>query len=93
MSDKSTQLWLNDFSRTGFVQHHKKQLEDIQKIQDDSLKEFFKESQKEQRDASKIKFLKYDIRQNAKLLSEFGLGTPIISTIKARLDAKRISAQ
>lgn len=93
LSDKSTQLWLNDFSRTGFVQHHKKQLEDIQKIQDDSLKEFFKESQKEQRDASKIKFLKYDIRQNAKLLSEFGLGTPIISTIKARLDAKRISAQ
>jgi hypothetical protein len=29
--------------------------------------------------------LKNDIRENAKLLSELGLGTPIISAIKAKM--------
>ena len=32
--------------------------------------------------------LKNDIRENAKLLSELGLGTPIISAIKAKIQEK-----
>ncbi|MEP6576408.1 MAG: hypothetical protein ABJB85_08280 [Nitrososphaerota archaeon] len=38
------------------------------------------------RDEFKISRLKNDIRENAKLLSELGLGTPIISAIKAKLE-------
>ena len=34
LSEESTQVWLNHFTRIGFVQHHKEQIEVIQKIQD-----------------------------------------------------------
>ncbi len=37
LSDESTQVWLNHFTRIGFVQHHKEQIEHIQRLQDDSL--------------------------------------------------------
>ncbi len=86
LNEDSTQVWLNYFTRIGFVQHHKEQIEVVQKIQADSLKQFYVETQKELRDEFKISRLKNDIRENAKLLSELGLGTPIISAIKARLE-------
>jgi hypothetical protein len=38
LSDESTQIWLNHFTRIGFVQHHKEQIEVIQKMQADSLR-------------------------------------------------------
>ena len=87
LSDKSTQVWLNHFTRIGFVQHHKEQIEIIQKIQDDSLRQFLIETNHNQdnRDEDKILKLKQDIRDNVKLLSELGLGTPIISAIKSKL--------
>ena len=76
LSDKSTQVWLNHFTRIGFVQHHKEQIETIQKIQDDSLRQFLIETNHNQdnRDEDKIMKLKQDIRDNVKLLSELGLG-------------------
>jgi len=69
------------------VQHHKEQIETIQKIQDDSLRQFLIEitHNQENRNEDKIMKLKQDIRDNVKLLSELGLGTPIISAIKSKL--------
>ncbi len=84
----STQVWLNHFTRIGFVQHHKEQIEHIQKLQDDSLKQFYLETIGEQRNEDKILKLKQDIRDNVKLFSELGLGTPIISAIKAKIEDK-----
>jgi CHAT domain-containing protein len=88
LSDESTQIWLNHFTRIGFVQHHKEQIEVIQKIQDDSLRQVFIETNRNNRNENVILRLKNDIRENAKLLSELGLGTPIISAIKAKLQDK-----
>ena len=96
LSEDANQIWLNHFTRIGFVQHHKEQIETIQKIQDDSLRQFLIEINHNQdnRDEDKIMKLKQDIRDNVKLLSELGLGTPIISAIKSKLqqseDAKTI---
>lgn len=91
LSEGSMQIWLNHFTRIGFVQHHKEQIEHIQKLQDDSLKQFYLETINEQRNEDKILKLKQDIRDNVKLLSELGLGTPIISAIKAKIeDAKTV---
>jgi mevalonate kinase len=80
-------MWLNHFTRLGFIQHHKEQMETIQKIQDDSLRQFLIEINHNQdnMDEDKIMKLKQDIRDNVKLLSELGLGTPIISAIKAKM--------
>ena len=41
LSDESTQVWLNHFTRIGFVQHHKEQMEHIQRLEEDSMRQFF----------------------------------------------------
>ena len=97
LSDESTQVWLNYFTRIGFVQHHKEQMEHIQRVEEDSMLQFFVETIKRNRNEDRILKLKQDIRDNVKLLSELGLGTPIISAIKAKLerqeDAKTIQVR
>jgi mevalonate kinase len=94
LSDESTQVWLNRFTRIGFVQHHKEQIEVIQKVQADSLRQLFTETTKENRNENMILRVKNDIRENAKLLSELGLGTPIISAIKSKMqDAETIQVR
>jgi mevalonate kinase len=97
LSDESTQVWLNYFTRIGFVQHHKEQMEHNQRVEEDSMRQFFVETIKGNRNEDRILKLKQDIRDNVKLLSELGLGTPIISAIKAKLerqeDAKTIQVR
>jgi mevalonate kinase len=97
LSDESTQVWLNYFTRIGFVQHHKEQMEHIQRVEEDSMRQFLVETIKGNRNEDRILKLKQDIRDNVKLLSELGLGTPIISAIKAKLerqeDAKTIQVR
>jgi hypothetical protein len=97
LSDESTQVWLNYFTRIGFVQHHKEQMEHIQRVEEDSMLQFFVETIKRNRNEDRILKLKQDIRDNVKLLSELGLGTPVISAIKAKLerqeDAKTIQVR
>jgi len=87
LSDVSYQTWGIWFTKIGFVQHHKKLIEDLHKVQDDRLKQFFVETEKptENQDAKLISQLNYDIRENAKLLSELGLVTPIGTNIKKRI--------
>jgi hypothetical protein len=50
------------------------------------MRQFFIETIKGNRNEDRILKLKQDIGDNVKLLSERGLGTPIISAIKANLD-------
>ena len=87
LSDVSYQTWGIWFTKVGFVQHHKKLIEDLHKVQDDRLKQFFVETQKpsEHQDAKLIAQLNYDIRENAKLLSELGLVTPMGTNVKKRI--------
>jgi mevalonate kinase len=82
----ATQLWLNHFTRIGFVSNHKKHIENIEAILEDSLKQFFVEKNRKNRDERRIQQLKSDIRENTKLLSELNLGTPIISAIKTKVE-------
>ncbi len=63
LSEDASQIWLNHFTRIGFVQHHKEQIEVIQKIQDDSLRQFFIETNRTTRDEFKISRLKNDMRE------------------------------
>ena len=95
LSEDANQIWLNHFTRIGFVQHHKEQIETIQKIQDDSLRQFLIETNHNQdnRNEDKIMKLKQDIRDNVKLLSELGLGTPIITQLKLRYNDRKMLRQ
>lgn len=87
-----TNSWLNHFTKIGFMQHHRKLMDDLGKIQDDRLRAFFQESIKPlaERDESKLSQLNHDIRENAKLLAEFNLSTPVISSIKAKLEEAKL---
>lgn len=89
LSDKSTNIWLNNFTRIGFVKNHQADVETIQKLRDDSMRQFVIEIHKRPRDEYKILKLKSDIRDNTQLLSELNLGTPIISAIKAKLESNK----
>jgi hypothetical protein len=60
-------------------------MEHIQRLEEDSMHQFFVETIKGNRNEERILKLKQDIRDNVKLLSELGLGTPIISAIKAKM--------
>lgn len=94
LSDSSINLWLNNFSRIGFVISHKQQIETIEKIQQDSLRCLLIETSRrfENRDEDRIYKLKQDIRENVKLLSELSLGSPIIASIRAKIQEKEKDA-
>ena len=38
------------------------------------------------KDSHEIRRLRYEIRENAKLLQELSLGTPIVAQLKAKID-------
>ena len=80
--------WLNYFSKIGFVVKHKQIIEVIEKMQQDSLRDYLIEQSKpyEIRNKNEISRLRYEIRESAKLLQELSLGTPIIAQIKAKID-------
>lgn len=59
-----------------------------------TLRQFFVETIKQNRNEDRILKLKQDIRDNVKLLSELGLSTPIISAIISKLeDVKTIQTR
>lgn len=85
-SDYSTQIWLNNFTRIGYVINHRAHMERINKICDDSMHQLQLEINKKIRDERKILALKDSIIETTKLLIELDLGTPIISAIKTKLE-------
>ncbi|HYY86177.1 MAG TPA: hypothetical protein VE594_03630 [Nitrososphaeraceae archaeon] len=84
LSEQSWSIW---FTKTGFIQHHKKLMDDLQKVQEDRLREFFIHTKKpsEHQDVKLISQLNYDIRENAKLLSELSLISPHGINIKKKI--------
>ncbi|HEX9320125.1 MAG TPA: hypothetical protein VF884_14420 [Nitrososphaeraceae archaeon] len=86
LSENTAKVWLQWFTRIGFVQNHKEQMEIIRKILGHSLGEYDEERAKEKPDVYILTKLTKDIRANVRLLCELGLGTSIIAAIKERID-------
>jgi hypothetical protein len=80
--------WINYFSKIGFVVKHKQIIEIVEKMQQDTLKDYLIENSKsyEIRNKNELSKLRYEIRESAKLLQELYLGTPIIAQIKAKIE-------
>jgi hypothetical protein len=78
--------WLSYFSRIRFVVKHKQIIDVIEMVQKDTIRDYLIEQNKPYKNAEEIRRLRFDIRENAKLLQELSLGTPIIAQIKARVD-------
>jgi len=80
--------WMSYYTRVGFLVKHKQILEVVEMVQQDTLRDYIIEMSKsiEKRNPELIMKYRYEIRENAKLLQELSLGTPIIAQIKARLE-------
>lgn len=85
LSEESSQTWLNQFTRIGFVQNHRKLLDDATKVYEGSLNRYFIESIRNPPDKELIIKLESSYRENAKLVSDLSAGTPIIAALKAKL--------
>ncbi|MGI9012483.1 MAG: hypothetical protein ACR2F1_15035 [Nitrososphaeraceae archaeon] len=90
-SGRYAKEYLSYFTRIGFVVKHMQIIEVIEMIQKDTIRDYLAEKDKpeEIRNKNYIRQLRYEIRENAKLLQELSLGTPIIAQIKAKLDQQQ----
>jgi len=80
--------WLNYFSKIGFVVKHKEIIDVVEMVQKDTIRDYLIEQSKsfELKNKNEIARLRYEIRENAKLIQELSLGTPIIAQIKAKIN-------
>lgn len=80
--------WLSYFTKIGFTIKHKQILDVVEMVQNDTIRDYLIERDKPQqiRNQNEIRQLRYDIRENSKLIQELSLGTPIIAQIKAKID-------
>jgi hypothetical protein len=90
LSNETMNKWFSYFTKVGFVEHHKKQMDTIQLIQDDSLQRLHEEKLKPdgKRNDNFILKLKRDIRENTRELLEYGLDAPVIAGTKNRLERR-----
>ena len=82
-SDTSTNLWLNHFTRIGFVKLHQGHLDSINKIRDELMHQLEKEISMKNRNEDKIlKIIDKRIMEATKQLVGLDMGSPIIAEIK-----------
>ena len=82
------QQWLSYFTKVGFVIKHQAIINTIEMVQKDTIRNYLIENNKptEKRSRNEVNRLRYEIRENSKLLQELSLGTPIVAQIKAKID-------
>jgi hypothetical protein len=87
-SGEYAQTWLNYFTKVGFVVKHKEIIDVVEMVQKDTIRDYLIEQSKpsELKNKNEIANYRYEIRENAKLLQELSLGTPIIAQIKAKIN-------
>jgi murein DD-endopeptidase MepM/ murein hydrolase activator NlpD len=87
-SEPSTQLWLSQFTKLGFVTEHRKHIDEVNKARAEMWRMILKEQIRpaEQQDKFLIAKLYSQIHENIKLASALNLGTPVVAQIKAMVD-------
>jgi hypothetical protein len=85
-SGEHSQQWFSYYTRVGFMISHKNIIDTIGMIQKDTIRDYLILQNREIKDPVEIRQLRYDIRENCKLLQELSLGTPIIAQLKAKID-------
>ena len=84
-SEETFRLWLNNQTRMGYMLNHKMVLDDMMRLREYTLKRFFIESNQPEEKLNNELILKLtnDLRDTDRLISEFNIGTPILSQIFA----------
>ena len=87
-SEPSTELWLSQFTKLGFVTEHREHVDEVNKARSEMWRMILEEQIKpaEQQDKLLIAKLYSQIHENIKLASALNLGTPVVAQIKSMLD-------
>src|SRR5919198_4082855 len=87
-SEPSTQLWLSQFTKLGFVTEHRKHIDEVNKARSEMWRMILEEKSKPdiEQDKNLIAKLYSQIEDNLRLASALNLGTPVIAQIKAMVD-------
>ena len=91
LNDNAANAWIDHFARIGFVDHYRKRMNEMETLQKNIYRQLNLELNKkpEEQDKKYIIALSSEIRQNNIHLCHLGLGMPIISKMKEKIDGRK----
>lgn len=91
LNDNAANAWIDYFARIGFIDHYRKRMNEMEILQRNIYIQLNLELSKkpEEQDKKYIIALSSEIRQNNIHLCHLGLGLPIISKMKEKIDGRR----
>ena len=90
-SDERVLAWLNHFTKIGFVQLHRKIMQDMELQIEDTKQTIYEEKQKpaEKRDEYLILKLKKHMNESYDYLGKMSVGSPVIAGVHAKIEKYR----
>jgi hypothetical protein len=91
LNDNAANAWIDNFARIGFVDHYRKRMNEMETLQKNIYRQLNLELSKkpEEQDKKYIISLSAEIRQNNIHLCHLGIGMPVISKMKERIDGRK----
>jgi hypothetical protein len=91
LNENTSNAWIDHFARIAFVDHYRKRMNEMETLQRNIYRQLNLELSKKQEEQDKkyIISLSSEIRQNNIHLCHLGVGLPIISKMKEKIDGRR----
>jgi hypothetical protein len=91
LNDNTANAWIDHFARIGFVDHYRKRMNEMETLQKNIYRQLNLELSKRPEDQNKkyIIALSTEIRQNNIHLCHLGIGMPVISKMKEKIDGRK----
>ena len=90
LNDNAANAWIDYFAWIGFVDHYRKRMNEMETLQKNIYRQLNLELSKKPEEQNKkfIIALSSEIRENNIHLCQLGIGMPIISTMKEKIDGR-----
>ena len=91
LNDNAANAWIDNFARIGFVDHYRKRMNEMETLQKNIYRQLNFELSKKPEEQNKkyIIALSAEIRQNNIHLCHLGIGMPVISKMKEKIDGRK----
>src|ERR687897_616426 len=91
LNDNASNAWIDNFARFGFVDHYRKRINEMETLQKNIYRLLNLELSKNPEEQNKkyIIALSSEIRQNNIHLCHLGIGMPVISKMKEKIDGRK----
>ena len=91
LNDNAANAWIDHFARIGFVDHYRKRMNEMETLQKNIYRQLNLELSKKPEEQNKkyIVALSSEIRQNNIHLCQMGIGMPVISKMKEKIEGRK----